>query len=227
MKEVALAASSRQARGKGGARQSRMAGNIPAVVYGPETDPLPIEVSEKDLRSAVKEASSMSAIFDLNVDGKNNKVLIRELQRDPITLKITHIDFHAISMNKPINLNIPLTIIGTAEGVKVEGGILQTTMREVEISCLPKDIPDKVEIDVSELNVGDSIHVRDLEIPNATILAEEQRTIAVVQAPTVIVEPTVEGEELEEGEEEAAEGAEAPAEGAAADAPDDAKKEEK
>lgn len=225
MKEVALAASSRQAKGKGAARQSRMAGNIPAVVYGPEIDPISIEVSEKALRAAVKEASSLSAIFDLNIDGKTNKVLIRELQRDPITLQVTHIDFHAISMNKPIHLTVPITITGTAMGVKTEGGILQTTMREVEISCLPKDIPDKVEIDVTQLMVGDSIHVRNLEIPNVEILSEETRTIVVVQAPTVIAEPTTaEGAEGEEGE-EAAEGAAAEGEGEA-EASGEEKKEE-
>lgn len=227
MKEVSLQASSRKSTGKGAARQSRMAGNIPAVIYGPETDPQPIEVSLRDLRAAVKTAASTSTIFDLNIDGKTNKVLIRDMQRDPITLNVTHIDFHAISMNRPINLTIPIHFVGTPEGVKSEGGILQTTMRDIEISCLPKDIPDSFELDVSKLMVGDSIHVRDVDIPNATILTEEQRTIVIVQPPTVVSIPETEAEaaEGEEGVEgEAAEGAEG-AEGEASEGGEEKKEE--
>ena len=195
MREVTLAAVRRDKTGKGAARQARMVGNIPAVVYGPEIEPYPIEVSEKALRAAVKAASSASAIFDLEIDGKKNKVLIRDIQRDPITSHVTHLDFHAISMNKPINVMVPLHFIGLADGVKNEGGILQTTMREIEISCLPKDLPEHIEIDVTKLQVGDSIHVRDLQVGDIKILAEEQRTIVVVAAPTVAEVVKTEGEE--------------------------------
>lgn len=215
MKEVTLAVKKRNDVGKGAARQARLAGDIPAVVYGPEIDPFPISVAEKDLRAAVKEGSIQS-IFGLDVDGKVNKAIIRDIQRDPITNKVTHVDFHAISMNKPLNITIPFHIIGTSVGVKNEGGILQTVMREIDISCLPKDIPESIDIDVTELNVGDSIHISDLEIPNATILDDPSRTIVVVAAPTVIAEPTT-AEEGAEGEEgavgEAAAEAEAKSEG--------------
>lgn len=235
MKEVTLAAKLRSETGKGAARQLRMAGNIPAVVYGPETEAFSVEVAEKDLRNAVKEATSTSAIFDLDIDGKQNKVIIRDIQRDPVTSKVTHVDFHAISMNKPIHITVPIHITGTAVGVKTDGGILQTVMRELDVSCLPKDIPDHIEIDVDELSIGDSIHVRDIEVPNVTILSEERRTIVVVAAPTVTVEPETEEEEGEEGiegEEGAAEGAEgadgaAPAEGADAAKDDKADKKKK
>jgi large subunit ribosomal protein L25 len=113
-------------------------------------------------------------------------------------------------MNKPLHLSIPIRFIGTANGVKNEGGIMQTTMRELEIACLPKDIPEHFQIDVTALNIGDSIHVKDLDIPNVEILTEEQRTVVVISAPTVVkvAEPEVEeGEEAELAEgEEAAEG---------------------
>lgn len=197
MKEVSLAVSVREKTGKGAARQSRMAGNIPGVIYGPEVDPMSIEVSEKDLRRAVKESGSSSAIYQLDVNGKSTPVIIRDLQRHPLTSKVTHVDFHAISMNKPLHITVSLNITGIPVGVRVDGGIMQTVIREVEISCLPKDIPDSVDIDVTELQVGDSIHVKDLEIPNAKILTEDRRTILVVNAPTVssLDTPAEEGEE--------------------------------
>lgn len=218
MKEVTLAATARAKTGKGAARQSRMAGNIPGVVYGPEIDPYSVEVNERDLRAAVKEAST-SAIFDLSIDGSVTKVVIRDIQRDPVTSKVTHLDFHAISMNRPLHITVPIHFIGTAIGVKSDSGILQTIIRELNISCLPKDIPDSVDIDVSELAVGDSIHVSELEVPNAKILTEGRRTVVVVAAPTVVTETvsTAEGEELE-GEEGAAEGEAAEGEASEGDA---------
>ena len=195
MKEVTLEASLRKTTGKGSARQSRLAGNIPAVVYGPEIDSFPIEVSEKAMRQAVKEGS-FNSIFDLHVDGKNNKVLIRDIHRDPITLKVTHLDFHAISMNKPIRLSVPIVLKGESIGVKTDGGILQSAMREIEISCLPKDIIDHIEIDISKLEVGDSIHIRDIQVENITILDEDRRTVVICTAPSVTSE--ISAEEAEE-----------------------------
>ena len=225
MKEVLLEASLRKTTGKGSARQSRMAGNIPAVVYGPEIDSLPIEISEKVMRQAVKD-SSFNSIFDLKVDGKSNKVLIRDIHRDPISLKVTHLDFHAISMTKPIRLSVPIVLTGESIGVKTDGGLLQSAMREIEISCLPKDIIESIEVDVSELNLGDSIHIRDISIENVTILAEERRTVVICVAPSVIVEDEVSEEDEDEAEgvegAEGAEGTDAPA----ADS-DDEKKDKK
>ncbi|MBD3257023.1 50S ribosomal protein L25, partial [candidate division GN15 bacterium] len=159
-----------------------------------------------------------STILSLTVDGKENKVLVREIQRHPVTSKVLHVDFHAISMNKPINVRIPINLIGTPEGVKTDGGIMQTTLRDLDISCLPKDIPDDFEVDVSQLRIGDSIHVSDIEIPNAEILTLERRTIVTIAAPTVIKAAATaeEEEELAEGEEgeAAAEGEEGAEEGA-------------
>jgi len=200
MKEVTLAASIRTDTGKGASRQSRMKGNIPAIVYGPDIEPYQIEVSEKTLRAAVKEAHSTSSIFTLDVDGKISKVIIRDMQRDPVTSIVTHIDFHALSMNKPIHLTVPITIVGTAMGVKNEGGILQTTLRDLEISCLPENIPDQIEVNVTELGIGDSIHVKDLEVPNVKILTEKGRTVVVVAAPSIAQEPEPVVSELAEGE---------------------------
>jgi len=221
MKEISLTADLRTESGKGPARRTRRDGKIPGIIYGPEVDPLSIAIDEKVFRNAMK-LSTSSSIFKLDVDGKENKVVVRDLQRDPITCRVIHIDFHAISMNRPINISIPVKFVGTPRGVKTDGGIMTVPMRELEISCLPVNIPDELEIDVSDLGIGDSIHVSDLEIENVEISSEKRRTVVVISSPTVIkADETVaeEGEEGEavEGEEgEAAEGE--AAEGEAADA---------
>jgi large subunit ribosomal protein L25 len=185
MREIPLAATLRTGTGKGVARQARMAGKIPGVVYGPETTPTPVSVDEHAFRMAMKSATR-SSILNLQVDGKESKVLVREIQRHPVTSKVTHIDFHAISMTKPIHVSIPINFVGTPVGVKVDGGIMQATMREIEISCLPVDIPEHFEVDVSELGIGDAIHVGTLQIPKATILGSSDRTVVVISAPTII-----------------------------------------
>ena len=220
MKDISLAAEQRQGRGKGAAHQLRGTGRIPAVIYGPETEPTAIEVEERDFRAALKQAGGQSTLFTLTVGNKQNKVILREVQRDPVSNKVLHLDFHAISMNRPIHINIPVHFTGTAKGVKTEGGIMQIVMREVEISCLPTNIPEFVEVDVTELGIGDSIHVGALKIPNATILGESTRTVVVISAPTIIKVETpavaAEGAEAVPAEGEAAAGAEGAAkEGAA------------
>ena len=227
MKEISLVASIRPSVGKGASRQARMGGNIPAVVYGPEIEPLTIAVEERAFRAATKSAGGFSSIIDLKVDGKSNKVIVRDVQRDPVTSKIIHLDFYAVSMKKAISISIPIHFVGTARGVKTDGGIMQTTMRELEISCLPSDIPEHVEVDVDELGIGDSIHVRALTIPKVQILSEARRTVVVISAPTVMkVEAAVEEEAVVEEE---AEVAEAPAEEGEAKAEEkkDEKKDEK
>jgi large subunit ribosomal protein L25 len=203
MKEFVLPAHRRDTRGKNLARGLRRDGSIPGIVYGPETDPQSVSVAEKDFRQAMRAIASGSSVLDLDVEGKRSKVIIRELQRDPVTSHVLHVDFHAISMNKPINVMIPVHFMGTPKGVKTDGGIMQTTMREIEISCLPADIPPFVELDVSELGIGEAIHVEDLDLGNVEVLTDKLRTIVVISAPTVVKAA------LEEAEGEEAEGAEA------------------
>lgn len=195
MKEVTITVIPREGKGKGPARQTRMVGFIPGVIYGPETQPESIKVDNRAFNAAWKTAGGGSVIFSLDQGGKKTKVLIRELQRDPVTSNVIHVDFHAISMTKPIHLSIPIFLVGTPIGVKTEGGILQATMREIEISCLPTDIPEHVEINVENLHIGDSLHIRDFSIPKVKILEEPDTTIAVVSAPTVL--KTVEEEAAE------------------------------
>lgn len=208
MKEITITASPRQSGGKGFARRVRIAGNIPGVVYGPETQPSAIAVSEREFRTALKTAGGVhGSIFTLNVDGRQSKVIVREIQRDPLTSRVTHIDFHAISMNKPIHIEIPINFTGIAKGVKSEGGIMQVVMRDIEIACLPVNIPEHFEVDVSELGIGDSIHVRNLAIPNAEILADPSNVVVVISAPTIIKVETPVAEAAVTAEGEVAEGA--------------------
>lgn len=208
MREVTLAAVSREAGTKGMARRCRMNGNIPAVVYGPEIKPFPVAVDRKVFRLAIKTAGGTNSIFDLDVDGNHSSIVIRDIQVDPVTSMIVHLDFHAISMTKPIQVSIPVKFIGTPRGVKTDGGIMQTIIRDLDISCLPADLPESVEISVEELGIGESLHVSDLVIENVTIRTEARRTVVTIAAPTVI-----KSVEAEEDEAELEEGAEAPAEG--------------
>jgi large subunit ribosomal protein L25 len=224
MKEVALPAELREAGSKGVARRLRSAGGIPAVVYGLKTAPYAVQVKESALRTAMKEAAGSAVLYDLQVGDKANKVVIRDLQRDPLTSRITHIDFHAIAMDRPLRVRVPIHFVGTPVGVKVDAGIMQTTMREMSVSCLPKDMPEKIEINVEELGIGEAIHVRDIDLPNVELLDEPQRTIVVISAPTVT---RAEADAMEAGEAVEGEAAEAEtAEGEAAEGGDEENKEE-
>ncbi len=180
----------------------------------------------------MKSASGGGTIFDLDIEGTSNKAIVRDIQRDPVTSNIIHIDLFAISMSKPISISVPVTYVGDPIGVKTDGGIMQVTLRELDISCLPANIPDTVDIDVSELGIGEALHVSDLSIPDVKVLTEERRTMVVISAPTVIkAEVTAEDEEGLEGEEgeEGAEATEGEAAAAALEAeqPDKKPKKEK
>jgi len=206
MKELNFTVEKRDGTGKGSNRQLRAAGEIPAVVYGPEIDPIPVKVDYRKLYRAMH-GIPLSTIINLEingVEGPARKVLIRELQKDPITGSLMHIDFHNIAMDKPIALTIPIRTTGMPIGVKNFGGIVEHIRREIEISCLPTNIPGDIEIDISELNVGESIHVSDIVLENVDVLTSPSRTLVTVVAPTVI--KTTEAAEGEEAEGEAAEG---------------------
>src|SRR5712671_3663304 len=180
---VSLAASPRSATGKGAARQARFRGRVPAVIYGHGRDTLPLEVDAKALEKALTGVEPASTIIELSVDGKKTRALIREIQRHPIRPDIIHVDFYEIHSGEKITLKVPVHLVGTADGVRNGGGVLDQVTREVEIEVLPEHIPDRVELDVTALKIGDSIHVRDLTIANAAILTGADLTIAVVVPP--------------------------------------------
>jgi large subunit ribosomal protein L25 len=141
----------------------------------------------------------------LNIDGKDSakKALIKDIQRDPVSGKILHIDFQHISMDEKIKIEVPIKLEGTADGVKNFGGIMSWNIRRIMVSCLPTDIPDKISLDVTDLKIHDSIHVKDIPATKFEILDDPEETIISVVPPTIVKEPVAaaEGEEGEEGEE--------------------------
>src|SRR5438132_9651219 len=237
---ISLAASPRQATGKGGARQARFRGKVPAVIYGHGRDTQALELEAKALEKALTGIEPASTIIELAVDGKAAvKTLIREIQRHPLRPDIIHVDFYEIHAAEKVKLKIPVHLVGSPDGVRNAGGVLDQVTREVEIEVLPENIPDRVELDVTALKIGDSLHVRQLQIPNVTILTHSDLTIATVVPPRAeeVTAPTPEAvaevaepeliRKVREGEEEAegeapeggakpeAKGAAAPAKGAA------------
>jgi large subunit ribosomal protein L25 len=188
---------------------------IPAVFYGPEVDPIPLILQSRELEKLITTGAGENILIDLNIeDGKStqsHRAMIKEIQVDPVKQNILHVDLYAISMDKKISVEVPITLTGTAVGVSDEGGILQQVSRTLEVSCLPDRIPEAFELEVTALAIGDSLHVSDLEIPEGVdILAEDELTVASVVPPTKVeeIEPEVleeeeEGEEVEEEEEEA------------------------
>lgn len=200
--------------GKGVARKLRAAGRIPAIYYGRGKEPIPLTVNAKELDILIH-GSSGNIIVDLTVGGAadgDRKALIREIQRDPVQGTILHLDLQYISLTERITVEVPLELIGIPVGVKDGGGILEHLLREIEIECLPTDIPAQLEVDVTSLAIGDSLHVSDIKAERVTILTEAGRAIATVVPPTVleevkpaeeaVAEPELVSKKEEEGEEE-------------------------
>lgn len=193
MKEITLEAKKRTGTGKEKAKKLRRKGLIPAVVYGPGDEPLPLEINGQSLNSILRAGKGENVIITLNIDGGQNekKVLIREIQHDPVLGDILHVDFQHVLLTKKITVKIPVHLVGIPIGVSKDGGILQYVLRELEIECLPTDIPEKVEFDVSNLKIGDSIHVKDAKLDKATILSDAEGSIVTVVPPTIFKEEVV------------------------------------
>nr|MBN2278850.1 50S ribosomal protein L25 [candidate division Zixibacteria bacterium] len=209
MDEIRLSAEKRIGTGKGTSRQLRMKGFIPGVLYGPEVEPFSLSLNNKELAALMRTGNSSRKLIDLLVNGENDsrKVIIRDLQRDPVSGDFKHVDLYQVSMKKKLTVPVRIHLIGTPEGVKL-GGILQHIIREIEVECLPTDIPDRIDLDVSSLMIGDVIHVSELSLEKVEILDNPKRTIVTVVPPTVIKTAAetaaeagvVEGEEVAEGE---------------------------
>ena len=180
---ITLAAARRDQTGKGAARQARFQKKIPAVIYGHGRAAQPLLVDGPALEQALSGVEPASTLIDLTVDGKTTRALIREIQRHPIRPDIIHVDFYEIHAEEKVTLKVPVHLVGTPDGVRNAGGVLDQVTREVEIEVLPEHIPDRVELDVTALAIGHSRHVRDLTIPHATILTSPELTIATVVPP--------------------------------------------
>ena len=213
MAQITLSASVRENRGKGAAHKLRRNQQIPAILYGPKTDPLMLTVRELDLRAVLKAATGENIILGLQIDKGNGSetrtVMLKELQADPIKPIYYHADFYEIPMDKELMFNIPIHLVNTPIGA-ANGGILQHVKREVSVTCLPRNLVDFFEIDVAGLDIGGSVHIRDIVFP-AGIQSNEDGdvTVAVVNAPSLVAEK-VEDVPEEEKVAEAEEGAPAP-----------------
>lgn len=200
---VTLAASPRDKTGKGAARQIRFRKKVPAVIYGHGRPSQPLELDAKALEMALIGIEPASTIIEIDLEGKKSRTLIREIQRHPVRPDIIHVDFYEVRAGEKVTLQIPIRLTGTADGVRNAGGVLDQVTREVEIAVLPEHIPDRVELDVTTLTIGRSVHVSDLVIPNATILTQADLTIATVVPPRAeeVVAPAAEtGVEVAEPE---------------------------
>src|SRR5258705_5910468 len=188
---VSLEAARRADVGKGVARKLRAVGRVEAVDVGRGVSSIPLTISLKELESVIHSAEGSNVIVDLKVSGdkpKDRKALIREIQRDPVAGLILHLDLQHISLTERITVQVPIVLVGTPTGVKDAGGILEHLLREVEVECLPTEIPSKLEVDVSGLAIGDSLHVSDIKTERAEIKTEMDRAIAAVVPPTILEE---------------------------------------
>ena len=212
-KQVKLKAERRSATGRSAARKLKARGVVPAVIYGAKDKPQPLQLSERDINAMLSHSSGENILVELEIDGDQSGrlALVQEIQHSPVRGDVLHIDFHAVSMDEKIHAEVPVETIGIANGVKNFGGLLEQNLRALAIECLPRDLPDRIVVDVSALNIGDSIHVRDLQLPPGvatrvqldltafSVLApavEEEPVAAVATAaePEVITEKKAEGE---------------------------------
>ena len=214
MAQYTLRVSVRDNKGKEAAKKLRRNNQIPAIFYGPDTDPLMLVVDYPDLDGIIKQTAAENIILGLQIEseeGSDSKtVMLKELQVDPIKNTYLHADFYEVSKEREVTVGIPIHLLNTPAGV-LEGGILQHVRREITISCLPDQMVEHLDVDVSGLEIGDSLHIRDIDLPEGmTTNQDENLTVAVVAAPTVIseVEEIEEIEEIEGEEEKEIEGEE-------------------
>jgi large subunit ribosomal protein L25 len=186
MASANLTASVRTETGKGAARKIRQAGAIPAVIYGHGRDPQSLTMNARETERTLKGIATSSTVIELAIDGKVARTLIREIQRHPFKRHILHIDFQELVAGETVSVKCPIVYVGTSEGVRLEGGILDQIMHELHIEVDPSNIPNHIDVDISGIKLGKSLHVSDLQLPaGITVLDDPSATICVVAAPKV------------------------------------------
>jgi len=213
-KQVKLKAEPRTNVGRSAVRKLKARGIIPAVIYGAKDKPQPLQLAARDINAMMSHASGENVLVELEIAGEKSgrTALVQEVQHSPVGGDIRHVDFHAISMDETIQAEVPLEPVGTANGVKNFGGLLEQNLRVLTLECLPRDLPDRITVDISRLNIGDSIHVRDIQLPSGVRakvpadltafsvlppVVEEVPVVAEAEAaagPEVITEKKAEGE---------------------------------
>jgi large subunit ribosomal protein L25 len=219
---VKIEVQQRESRGSADARRLRRQGLIPGVLYGRGKSPHPFSVHERDLRRALTGPAGLHAILDVVLDGQktSHASILKDYQQDVITGRLAHVDLQEVRLDQPIQAQVVIELIGEAAG-SIEGGVLSQVSREINVEALPLEVPERIEVDVSPMQMGDTLRLADIAVPEGVTFLDdpEETVIATVTVPTQIVEPEPEEEEeLEEGA-ELAEGEEAPegAEGEAAE----------
>lgn len=208
MEERTLVVQWRTGKGKEEARRLRNQGLIPAVVYGQREEAIPVTLNPQELSKVLRGGAGERTLINLTIEGLQDgpltkTVILKEKQIDPLKRTLLHVDLYTIAMDEEIYVDVPIHIVGKSPGVE-QGGVLEQVLREIEVKCLPGDIPSRIDVDVSALDVGDSIHVGDITLEKAKIQVDPEHTLVTVVPPTVYEEPVVEEEiaEEEEGEEE-------------------------
>jgi len=201
---IELKTNIRTTTGNGPARRLRQKGQIPAVLYGPGTESVLLSVNISDIDMVLKKGRIGQALLNLvipdNGETSVKTVMVKELQIQPVSRNYLHIDFYEVAMDRKIMVNVPITTTGKAKGVEV-GGILQIVRRELEVQCFPLDVPESIELDVTDLDIGDSIHVGDISLQSEIeFLGEENFTVVTIVSPKIEEEEEPIEEEEEEGE---------------------------
>ena len=196
-KQLKLTAQIRTGIGRSAVNQLKKQGFVPAVVYGGKDKPLALQLNAREITTLLAHATSDHFLVDLEIaDGEHKGsrlALIQEVQHHPIKRSVLHVDFHAVRADEVIHSQIPIEPVGEPVGVKSYGGILELAMHAIEVECLPKDLPEIIRLDVSALNVGDAIHVKDLVLPaGVSVRLDGDLTVIRVAAPKVEIEPVVE-----------------------------------
>jgi len=199
MATATLSATPRNDRGTGVARKLRQIGQVPAVIYGHGREPQSLALNTREVDRLLSTISAASTVIELSVDGRTARTLIREIQRHPVKRNVLHLDFQELVAGEKVTVSVPLRFTGVADGVRNGGGILEETMHQLHLRLDPSSIPDHIDVDVTPLTIGHSIHVRELTLPDGvTVLDDENATVCVCTAPKAVVE-TVAAPEAEEG----------------------------
>lgn len=199
--EATLAAKTRETRGKNEARRLREDGRLPAVVYGGEAkETVAVSVDPVTLLQILHSDSGVNTLIDLELDGsESDQVLVKDFQLDPVTSKLLHVDFYRLAMDKAITVTVPVTLVGEPVGVRTEGGLLDFVTREIQLECMPTEIPEHIKVDVSDLSIGDGVRLREVvEGASWTLISELDTLLAHVTPPKVEEEPEEEMVESEE-----------------------------
>ncbi|MBN2289570.1 MAG: 50S ribosomal protein L25 [Candidatus Glassbacteria bacterium] len=196
--EKKLKAETRDNFGKNEMRRLRRAGRVPGIVYGPGEEPLSVWLDHKEVAHLLHGITVENTVIDLSISGKvnrNHQTLIREVQRHPYKPEIQHLDFYCLAKGRSVNVEVPIVLHGTPVGVRNQGGLVQHVLRDLEILVLPAQIPEHIVVDITDLEIGDSIHVEDLDLGEFEVLTDLKTAVVSVIPPTLVKEPTAEEEE--------------------------------